>query len=184
MKIRSFTGTDSTKLRDLVSRDRALSLLAALLLAPGAAAVFAQGPVTVTLAPNSCPAVHDGDTVSFSFIPRFDNPTPVQGLRNLELKFEHGGRPDPVDSAGAQFTLRIVPRGGEQQAREGPMAAASGGPGEFRFRANLRSVQRGMFYLVAISADPLLAPGYEGDTPRIVNAVAREHLCLQVAPPD
>lgn len=186
MKNRSFADTASIELLSVAPasrRGRALLLLAAVLLVSQASVSYAQTPNTVTLAPDTCPEVRDGDIVTFTFTPQFDNTAAVRGIRNVDLKFLRGGQPDPANAPEAEFTLHAVPRRGEQQAPEAPMVAAAGGSIQFRFRANLRSTSRGTFYLVAITGDPLLAPGYQGNTPKIINAVGREHLCLQVAPP-
>jgi hypothetical protein len=185
MKTRSLANTASTKLlhATLTSpKGRALLLLGAVLAVSRTPVLYAQSPNTVSLVPDTCPAVHDGDIVTFTFTPQFDNPAAVRGLRNLELKFLHGEQPYSVNAPEAQFTLHAVPQRGEHDAPDAPMVAGANGSIGFRFRANLRSTRRGAFYLVAITGDPLLVSGYEGDTPKIINAVLRERLCLQVAP--
>jgi hypothetical protein len=166
----------------IIPNQRALLVLAVALAMPGVSLLCAQSPNTVALARDTCPQVRDGDIVTFSFAPQFDNPAAVRGLRNVELKFLHEGQPDPVNAPEAQFTLHAFPQRNEHEAPDAPMVASSNGSIAFRFRANLRSTSRGMFYLVAITGDPLLVPGYEGDTPKIINAIVRERLCLQVAP--
>jgi hypothetical protein len=162
---------------------RTFLLLAAVLVISRTPVLDAQSPNTVGLAPDTCPVVRDGDIVTFTFTPQFDIPSAVRGLRNLELKFSHEGRPDPANVPEAEFTLSAVPQRGEHEAPEAAMVAGSGGSIQLRFRANLRSTARGAFYLVAITGSPLLPRDYEGETPKIINTPLRERLCLQVTPP-
>jgi hypothetical protein len=162
---------------------RASLLLLSILVVSQAPVLYGQSPSIVSLTPDTCPVVRDGDIVTFAFNPRFDVPSAVTGLRNLELKFSHEGRPDPANVPEAEFTLRTVPLRGEYEAPGASMVVGSGSSTQFRFRTNLRSTARGRFYLVAITGAPFLARGYEGETPKIVNAPLRERLCLQVTPP-
>jgi hypothetical protein len=160
---------------------RALVLL--VLLASGASALRAQYPNTVRLAPETCPEIRDGDIVAFTFVPSFDVPSAVSGLRNVSLRFVKNGVADPAQSPGAEFTLHAVPQRGEHEAPESSMVANPDGSISFRFRANLRSTGRGTYFLVGIMGEPVVARGYSRDTPKIINAPLRQRLCLQVAPP-
>jgi len=158
-------------------------VLAAVLVVSRTPVFYAQSPNTVSLAPDTCPVVRDGDIVTFTFTPQFDVASAVRGLRNIELKFSHEGRPDPANVPEAEFILSAVPQRGEHEAAGAPMVVGSDGSLQLRFRANLRSTARGAFYLVAITGAPLLPRGYEGETPKIINTPLRERLCLQVTPP-
>jgi hypothetical protein len=160
---------------------RALVLL--VLLASGASALRAQYPNTVRLAPETCPEIRDGDIVTFTFVPRFDLPSAVSGLRNVSLRFLKNGIADPAQSPGAEFTLHAVPLRGEHEAPESPMVANPNGSISFRFRANLRSTGRGTYFLVGITGEPIVVHNYAGDSPKIINAPLRQRLCLQVVPP-
>lgn len=160
---------------------RVLIVLA--LLASGASALRAQNPNTVRLAPETCPEIRDGDIVTFTFVPRFDVPSAVSGLRNVGLRFLKNGVADPAQSPSAEFTLHAIPLRGEHEAAESPMVANPDGSISFRFRANLRSTGRGAYFLVGITGEPIVVRNYTGDTPKIINAPLRQRLCLQVVPP-
>lgn len=188
MEITSLANPVPTKLPNLSGGmlafriGRAFLVLAAVLIV-SRTPVYAQSPNTVNLAPDTCPVIRDGDIVTFTFTPQFDVPSAVRGLRNIELKFSHEGRPDPANVPEAEFTLSAVPQRGEHEAAGAPMIVGSDGSLQLRFRANLRSAARGAFYLVAITGSPILPRGYEGETPKIINTPLRERLCLQVTPP-
>ena len=149
MKTTSLANPVSTKLPNLLGGmpafriGRTVLVLAAVLVVSRTPVFYAQSPNTVSLVPDTCPVIRDGDIVTFTFTPQFDVPSAVRGLRNIELKFSHEGRPDPANAPEAEFTLHVVPQRGEHEAPGAPMVVGSDGSLQLRFRANLRSTARG-----------------------------------------
>lgn len=169
-----------------VSRVLALSIglaLTALLASSGQ--VRGTDPIgkAIDWQPGVCAAIAEGDTLTMEWNPAFDTSVDIIGLQEMRLHLSKRRTETQGRQPGTGFDLFFLEtrvRAGEGTSSVKPMP---NGFYQVSFRARLRHVEPGEYYVVAARASAATEHSSNGHPPQMTNKPSRLPYCVTVGSP-
>ena len=129
---------------------------------------------TVQLASDTCPVVHNGDRIVFSWNPVFDPGGAVEGVKALGLQFDR-----QEDNGVNLETRHRVRMGGSTESNL--LTITPLGNDFYRFELTMQlfsNFKSGVYRMTAANFIAKTEDGYTGETPQATNRLVDERYCI------
>jgi len=149
-------------------------VLAASSLPIGAQSAAPSQSGTVQLVSDTCPVVHSGDRVAFTWNPVFDPGSVVEGVKALGLQFDR--QEDNGMNLESRYRIRI---GGS--TKSSLLTVTPLGNDFYRFELTMQILSKfksGIYRMTAANFVAITEDGYAGERPQTVNSLLDERYCI------